>query len=188
MIEVELRSFITTDQYTRLLEYFLKQGDLLDHTRQVTYYLDHDVDTRIQISTNNGKVWQKLGKMHDSARIEHEVLMTKADAKIMLTIFRNLGFEYKVAWYRERRTFKINSVDVALDDTVGYGKIVELEILCDENQVESSNLALASMMRSLGIEPTDKRIFDEAFVDYLKNWRDRTAHLNSDWINDADLH
>jgi predicted adenylyl cyclase CyaB len=183
MIEVELRSFITSDQYSNLLQRFLKEGRLVEHTRQITYYLEHHIDTRIQVSTKGGRVWQKLGKMHDAARREYEVEMSRTDAETMLTLFRNLDFDFKVIWYRERQAFEVNGISVALDDTIGYGKILEVEIMCEESREEISRSKLLEQLHTLGVDLTDKEIFDTAFAEYLQTWRNRTAHLSTDWID-----
>jgi predicted adenylyl cyclase CyaB len=183
MIEVELRTFVSAEQFEELRRFLSSQGRQLEHVRQITHYLDHPVDTRIQLSTEDGRLWQKLGKMHDKARQELEVTMPKQNAETILGIFRNLGFAVKVTWYRERRAYRINEITVSLDDTIGYGRILEAEILCADEEADSSYIRLKSFFRTLGLTPSDGKEFDQAFAVYLETWNEKTAHLDDKWIN-----
>jgi predicted adenylyl cyclase CyaB len=182
MIEVELRTFISEQQFNQLLQHLLSTGDELEHTRQITHYLNHPTDTRVQISTEGGRVWQKLGKMHERSRQELEVLMSKINAEIMLDIFHNLGFSMKVSWYRERRAYQIGEMTVSLDNTIGYGRILEAEIRCAESEIDTSHNKLQAFFGSLGLKPGTKEEFDAAFTDYLRTWREKTSHLDNNWI------
>lgn len=184
MIEVELRAFITSQQYDCLLQYLLKEGEEVEHTRQITYYLDHGVDTRVQIFGDGGRVWQKLGKMHQSARKEYEIIMSRSDARKMLEIFHNLDFNVRVCWFRERRKFNVGKIAVALDNTIGYGRILEAEISCEEGEVELNRQVLLDFLNKLDITPTNKQTMDMAFSDYLRTWREKTVGLHESWVDE----
>ncbi|MFZ5364981.1 MAG: hypothetical protein ACOZBH_02145 [Patescibacteria group bacterium] len=47
-IEVEIRSFISKEQYDRLLEFFKQNAELVKKDYQETFYFDCDQDLRIQ--------------------------------------------------------------------------------------------------------------------------------------------
>ena len=185
-MEVELRAFIDANQYGDLLQRLRREGVETEHTRQITHYLETEVDTRIQFSTTGGRVWQKLGRMHDTARKELEVITSTADAKVLLQIFLNLGYDIKVTWYRERRTFRVSELQVMLDDTVGYGQIIEVEVLSEESAVEANRQRLRDYLTVLGIEPTCREIFDNAYSEYLRSWRSKTATLGNHWIEEIE--
>ncbi len=118
MLEVELRALLSDHDFERIRT----QLGTAQPIRQITYYLDSPVDTRIQLSSHGGKVWQKLGKIHEDAREEVEVPLSSENAKRMLHLFQNMGFAIKVAWFRERRSYVRDGITIALDNTVGYGK------------------------------------------------------------------
>ena len=179
MIEVELRAFIDSTTYNRLLGAF---GFAKEHMRQVTYYLDTNVDTRIQVSTQGGRLWQKLGKMHADAREEYELVLTQAEARTMRALFANLGFGVKVAWFRERSLFQLDDIVWTVDDTIGYGKIVEAELLVDESEVEEARARLKDAFAKLGIAIPEKVVFDEAYKQYLLTWETLTQGLDETWV------
>ena len=184
MIEVEMRSFLTDGTYHTLLRQFRVDGHDVCPVRQITYYLDSGVDTRVQISRNSGKLWQKLGKMHDAMRTEFEVALSRKDAKELLQIMENLGFAVKVVWYRERVEFNIGQLTVSLDHTIGYGRILEVEILCEESEANGSRDLLSKFLTEIGIAQSSKEEFDTAYRRYLLEWRSRTAGLSESWLDE----
>ncbi|MFQ6010273.1 MAG: hypothetical protein ACE5J7_04105, partial [Candidatus Aenigmatarchaeota archaeon] len=64
-IEVELRSFISKEQYERLLEFFRQNAKLVKEDYQETYYFDTEEDLRIQRSRSFSKIWLKKGRIPD---------------------------------------------------------------------------------------------------------------------------
>lgn len=185
MIEVELRCFIDQGLYEDLRERLLASGKLLEDTRQITYYLHHAVDTRIQLSKSGGRVWQKLGKMHDNARREIDVKMSRSDAEMMLEIFRNLDFKLKVSWFRHRMVFDVEGISVSLDNTIGYGRILEVETVTEDQDTSAVEERLLCFLSALGLKPSSKEAFTKAYDEYLASWTQRTAMLSSNWIDES---
>ena len=72
MKEIEVRSFISAEVYSACRRILDAQATLVESTRQITHYLDSEVDTRIQLSTSGGRMWQKKGKMHDPSKSSQE--------------------------------------------------------------------------------------------------------------------
>lgn len=59
-----------------------------------------------------------------------------------------------------------------LDDTVGYGKILELEKLVEEGDESKAHEELLNEMKIFEIsEPTSKEEFNEKFEYYKRNWK-----------------
>lgn len=185
MIEVELRCFIDEPTYDNLKQRLFSTGKLCEDTRQITHYLQHTVDTRIQFSKNGGRVWQKLGKMHDNARREIDVKMSRSDAEMMFDIFKNLDFQLKVSWYRHRMAFNVDGITVALDNTIGYGRILEVETICDGDNTATEKARLLHFLSNFGLKPSPKEAFNRAFEEYLASWKERTADLSSSWIDES---
>ena len=70
-----------------------------------------------------------------------------------------------------------------MDNTIGYGKILEVEILCNEKEVEDSKKIIQNFFKELGVDISNKEIFNESFKLYLENWRILTKGLDENWIN-----
>ena len=78
-VEVELRSFISEEQYHELLTFFNKEAQFLNQDYQETYYFDAKEDLRIQKNNFFSKIWMKKGKVHDEMREELEIKFPKED-------------------------------------------------------------------------------------------------------------
>ncbi|MBI4017406.1 MAG: CYTH domain-containing protein [Candidatus Aenigmarchaeota archaeon] len=168
-IEVEVRAFITKEQYDALFKRF---GNASNEDEQVTYYFNGPVDLRIQQNRSYSKIWLKKGALHSDAREEVEVHVAREDFGKLEALFRALGYEIAIKWFRTRNEFTYDGATVTLDYTKGYGYILELEkIVNAESDVEKTKRELIEKMRSLGITPTPKEEFDRAYAAYKQNWR-----------------
>jgi adenylate cyclase class IV len=75
-------------------------------------------------------------------------------------------------WKRKRLVFLWEGIKVFLDETKGYGKIIELEKITDKKNKEKVYAKLKSKLKSLGIKKiTPKEIFEQRFKSYLKKWK-----------------
>jgi uncharacterized protein YjbK len=77
--EVEVRSFISNEEYERLLGVMERGAEFLGEDEQTTYYLSGEQDLRIQKGSSHAKVWMKSGKIHDRYRQEVEVKFKRED-------------------------------------------------------------------------------------------------------------
>ena len=131
-IEVEIRSFISEEEYERLMKFFKENSEFLVEDDQITLYFSGNEDIRIQKSKKFAKVWMKRGKIHDEHREEIEVKFKTEEFDKMLKIFTYLGYEIEIKWIRKRNSFKWDDIDVMIDHTQGYGYIIELEKISNE--------------------------------------------------------
>ena len=171
MVEVELRSFVTDDEYDRLLGFFSFNAKDLGEDEQVTFYFDAPQDVRIQLNSQYAKLWLKGGKIHDERREEIEVRFARGDFEKMEKLFAALGYGVKIKWFRKRHSFDWNGIAVALDDTKGYGKILELESLVAPEESQAALEHLKGKMSELNIAITPREVFDRRFKDYEADWR-----------------
>lgn len=171
MIEVEIRSFISKEKYDELLEFFKREGEFLGEDFQETYYFDAKEDLRIQRNNFFSKIWMKKGKIHDEGREEIEIRFDRNDFEKLERIFLALGFSVSVKWFRTRHAFKWQGIDVAVDFTKGYGYIIELEKMADEDGKEKTLELLKRKLNLLGIPLTPKEEFDKKFQYYKENWK-----------------
>jgi len=170
MIEVEIRSFLTDEEYSKLLNFFKKNGNFLDEDFQITVYFSGDNDLRVQKTKNYSKLWLKTGKIHDVYREEIEVLFKREDFEKLVRILKILGFNAEIVWLRKRLKFEWDGIKVYLDDTKGYGKIIELELHTEKEERNSKEILL-KRLKELGINLTPRETFEKKFLWYKKNWR-----------------
>lgn len=173
-IEAEARSFISKEEYEKLLEFFKKNSQFIKEDYQETFYFDSVQDLRIQKNNFFSKIWLKKGKIHDESREEIEIRFNKDDFQKLEQLFLTLGFNVKIKWFRKRFEFKWFDINVCLDYTKGYGYIVELEKMCSETDKETSYKYLKDKLTSLNIKISSKEEFNNKFQFYEKNWKTLT--------------
>ena len=86
-IEVEIRSFISSEKYEELIEFFKENAEFINDDYQETYYFDAEQDLRIQRNNNYSKIWLKKGKLHDEQREEIEIKFNKEDFEMLERLF-----------------------------------------------------------------------------------------------------
>ena len=173
-IEVEIRSFISKEEYEKLLKFFKEKSKLIKEDYQESFYFDCDQDLRIQKNNFYSKVWMKKGKLHDDSREEIEIRFDKDDFEKLEKLFVSLGFNIEIKWLRKRLEFEWEDIVVCLDDTKGYGYIIELEKMSSEENKEEELKSLKQKLESLNIEITPKKEFEDKFDYYKKNWKSLT--------------
>jgi adenylate cyclase class 2 len=170
-IEVEIRTFISPSQYQNLIKKLKKIAKFKGEINEETVYCGSE---RLRIRKNDKASYLilKSGKIHQDFRGEIEIKFKKEDFEKMKEILERIGFPVVAIWKRKRLVFDWKGIKIFLDDTKGYGKILELEkITCEKNK-ERAFLDLKSKLLSLGIKKiTPKEVFDKKFKDYLKNWK-----------------
>lgn len=171
-IEVEIRSFISQEQYEKLINHFTTQGTFLSEDEQVTHYFDSEQDLRIQKNKFYSKVWMKKGKIHDDSREEIEIKLPVADFEKLENLFLSLGYAISIKWFRQRHSFKWKDIDVAVDCTKGYGYILELEQMATAEEKEKVLQFLKEKLAQLGIAQTSKEEFDTKYAHYKENWKE----------------
>ena len=172
VIEVEVRSFIDEEEFNKLLEFFRKNAKFLKDDFQVTVYFSGDKDLRVQKNRFFSKLWLKKGKIHDDVREEIEVEFKREEFGKLLEILNELGLKVEIVWLRKRKEFQWNGIKVYLDDTEGYGKIIEIETYVEkENETEKKRDELISKLRSLGIKISERNEFEKKFEWYKRNWK-----------------
>jgi predicted adenylyl cyclase CyaB len=170
-IEVELRSFIPEEKFNALFAYFRKEADYLGIDNQETWYFDALQDLRIQKNDAYAKIWIKKGKMHDECREEVEIKFDRKDFGKLDALFSSLGYGVSIKWFRTRHSFLWEGVSVTLDDTRGYGRILELERLVEEAEKDAALTDLKEKIAALGVAITSREEFDRRFREYEERWK-----------------
>jgi predicted adenylyl cyclase CyaB len=170
-IEVEVRSFISEQKYNELINFFKSLNLPFTEDFQDTYYFDKRGDLRIYKTKNHSLVLFKKGKLHDFAREEIEVKFKREDFENLEKLFTAIGFGVKIKWLRKRIEFKWQEINVCLDNTKGYGHIIELEIMSNEENKDQNLEILKQKLQELNISLTPRGEFDKKYDYYLKNWQ-----------------
>jgi predicted adenylyl cyclase CyaB len=170
-VEVEIRTFISPSQYQSLMKKLRKIAKFKDEINEETIYCGSE-NLRIRKNDEASYLILKSGRIHQNFRGEIEIKFKREDFEKMKEILERIGFPVIAIWKRKRLAFDWNGTKVFLDDTKGYGKIIELEKITNEKNKEKAFSDLKSKLLNLGIKKiTPKNFFDKKFKNYLKNWK-----------------
>lgn len=172
LVEAEIRSFLSKEDYLRLLQRFQNEAERLQpRSTQETLYLHGKEDLRIQRTEIDGsppeaKLILKEGKLHDTARGEHEVFFDVHQFEQLIALFTAMHHPVELAWHRIRYTFRWQGTIITLDDTRDYGYVIELERKGSPEAAEPALQAMRIQLTELGIEETPRATFDRAYASY----------------------
>ena len=113
--------------------------------------------------------------MHADSREEIEIPLEKKQFANAEKLFLELGYKIEIKWFRKRNTFSWKNLKVMLDETKGYGFIIELEKLCSVEKKDATVKMLKTKMQELNIKETTKQEFNKKFEYYKNNWKKLTA-------------
>lgn len=171
-IEVEARSFISDEQYGNIKNILDRDFEFIKELWETTIYFSGEKDLRMRKNETEAFVILKEGKIHDDFRKEFEVKIDKDDFDDMIGVFRSLGYEIEIEWQRNRLEYKKADAKILLDDTKGYGKILEIEKMAAEGTEDETYSEIRKYMNKFGIEKiTSKEEFNEKFAYYKKHWK-----------------
>ncbi|MGY4884504.1 MAG: CYTH domain-containing protein [Nanobdellota archaeon] len=170
-IEVEIRSFITREQYEELLKFFSENAEFIDQDYQETFYFDENSNLRIQRNNSGAKLWHKSGNVHDEFMEEIEIPIKRDDFEMLEKFLNKLGHTVKIKWLRKRNQFDWNGIKVCVDYTKSYAYILELEKMSSEDNKERVLNELKEKLKELKIALTPKNEFEKKYNYYKKNWR-----------------
>ena len=169
-IEIEIRSFISPAQYKNLEKKLNKVSKFLKEIKEETIYCGKE-NLRLRRDENSSYLIFKSGKIHDNFKDEIKIKFKRNDFENLKEIFARLGFNISIMWFRKRKVYDWRGIKVFLDDTEGYGRIIELEKFGKEKEKESIRKKLEKKLKSLGIEITAREEFDKKFNYYKNNWQ-----------------
>jgi predicted adenylyl cyclase CyaB len=171
-IEVEVRSFIDEAQFSTIKEKLDQSAEFVKALEEVTVYFSGEKDLRMRRSGDEASVILKEGKIHDDYRREFEIGIKYEDFDSMTKLFDSLGYAVEIEWYRKRLEYKRDEVKLLLDETKGYGRILELEKMVEEGGETAAHAELTHTLQEFGItDPTSKEEFDKRYEYYKQNWK-----------------
>jgi adenylate cyclase class IV len=82
-----------------------------------------------------------------------------------------MGYEILIKWFRKRKEYKWNEINVFLDYTKGYGHVIELEIVSPPGKEEENLTLLREKFKFLGISENSEEEFNKKYNHYKANWK-----------------
>ena len=170
-IEVEVRSFIDNKQYSEILSKLQKNARFIKETDEETIYFSGKKDLRLRRNREEAFLILKEGKIHDDYRKEFEVKFNVSDFNNMKDLLKSLGCKIEIKWFRKRLKFQQDDIKILLDNTKGYGKIIELEKMVNTGKEKNAYQELKNKLKSFNVKITPKEEFNKAFEYYKNNWK-----------------
>ncbi|MFH1456256.1 MAG: hypothetical protein ABIF40_04890 [archaeon] len=169
-IENEVRGLISRNKYQDFLKLFSREGELVKVDEQLTYYFKGDQELRIQQNLSHAFVQVKIGGINSEQKQKITVRYAHEQFPELKLLFLNLGYEINSVWKRKRHEFRWGGVKVTLNDTLGYGCLIDMEVMSQEQNPEIVN-ELKNKFCSLGIEPTTQEVMDDKFEWFQRHWK-----------------
>jgi len=172
MIEAELKFKVDN---LRDIERKVKDmgGELIKSTYDIDKYFAHpnrnfsetDESFRIRTELNNDvkkyHLTYKGPKLLDAklgkSREEYEMVFEDSNGSrdnflAMNNILAGLGFEKSGGVEKSRKTYKLDGIEICIDDVLGLGEFVELEIKCEVDGVELAVKQMRELAVKLGLK------------------------------------
>lgn len=171
-IEVEARTFLSEGQYDSVRKILEEGFEFERELKEITVYFSGKKDLRLRQNGSEAYLILKEGKIHDDFRKEFEIRIDRNDFDSMKELLQSLGYEVEIEWHRSRLAYKGNGLEILLDDTEGYGKILELEKMAPEGRESEIHDELVEEMKRFGIlAMTPREEFDRRYEYYKQNWK-----------------
>jgi len=174
IFEVEVRTFLSEKQYSDLKKRLVNVAEFLEEIGDETLYFStiEGKDLRLRRDDRRSYLILKEGFIHDDSREEIEIAFKAEEFDKMKHLLQSLGFSINCVWFRKRLVYSLGDIKIYLDDTKGYGKIIELEKLTNKQNQEKTHRYLKDKLEFLGIKKiTTKEEFNKKFEYYKKNWK-----------------
>jgi len=169
-IENEVRGLISPDKYQDLIHFFSREGELTKVDEQLTCYFKGEQELRIQQNDSHAFAQVKIGGINNEQKQKITVRYTREQFPELQALFRGLGYEVDSVWKRKRHEFQWGGVKVTVNDTFGYGCLIDMEVMSQEQNPDIVK-DLKIKFRSLGIEPTTQEVMDNKFEWYQRHWK-----------------
>lgn len=150
-VEVELRAPISRSDKLKFDD-FNYVGSY--HELDTYYEIDRSWVSRIRKRTNEYYLTFKSSKRFgEGSWNEVEFPITKSLAVRADRFFLENGFSIKAVIDKKRKSFRKGRFELNIDVIKGLGKFIEIELLSDRGEVDSSKKKIEMLMSKVGINP-----------------------------------
>lgn len=168
MKEIEIRSKLNKEKYLELLNYLKQKDPNFIIEKHLTYQSQGEKDIRIKlVNEKYYLITIKDGKMGDLSRNEKEF-------KIPLNKFKetikSINEDKFTKWENLRHKFKIDEINIDLDDKKEFGYYIEFEKIC-KNSIDENNIIqeLKKIMKTFNLEELSKKRLLNLVKNYIKH-------------------
>ena len=177
--EVELKFAVhDPEHFSRMVESL--GGEWGQPMFQVDRYFNHpsrdfartDEAFRIRSVSDQNYVTYKGPKIDRTTKTRQEIELPLASGAAAADAFRHmleaLGFHFVAAVHKQRKSANVHwaqqNVEIVLDHVDEVGVYAELEITCEQAEVESAKQVLASLTKRLELKTTERRSYLELLL------------------------
>lgn len=126
-----------------------------------------DGDVRIVLKASIGDDSSENGVM----RMEVDATVPGVSLDELDQEVRDSGYTYQAKWSRAREEYRVNGVDVCLDQNAGYGFLAEFEkVVEDVEESEGARAQIDALMEQLGVVELAQDRLERMFAHYNQNW------------------
>ncbi|HKM20278.1 MAG TPA: CYTH domain-containing protein [Candidatus Dojkabacteria bacterium] len=156
-IEVEYRSICSEEDYNRIMNFLLENGeDLGEDDKDSSFYI---LDKKLlkvvkNISKNSAKISLKLQEVGDgSGQEEFEYEIPIESVETAKEVFKHLGFTERIDSYQKRHNFIYKGIEFAVKYSKDWSYHIEMEILIDsEDERAEAERKIEDVAKELGIK------------------------------------
>lgn len=162
MIEVELRGFLSKNQYLELSSRLKAEADNFEDDDKYAHFFKYEngilkiVD---EVSKNQKKISLKVGN-ELSINGLHEVevyLKDQDDFNLSLEMFKLLGFETESEIHQKRTNYMYKDTVISLKYTESWSYHFEIEkVVAEESDVNEAKRQIKDVCKELGITPLNE--------------------------------
>ena len=169
-IEIEYRSILSEEDYNRVMNFLLENGeDLGEDDKDSSFYI---LDKKLlkvvkNISKNSAKISLKLQEVGDgSGQEEFEYDIPIESVETAKEVFKHLGFKERIDSYQKRHNFIYKGIEFAVKYSKDWSYHIEMEILTDsEDERAEAERKIEDVAKELGIklmtDEEQKRLVEE---------------------------
>jgi adenylate cyclase class IV len=109
------------------------------------------------------------GNLRKEIELETDLSLSALD-----NLLKEQGLTYASKWSRERETYvnlDLSKPTICLDKNAGYGRLLEVEKLVQEEEIEATKPLLYATLSSLELEELDSELLSNMFAFYEANWK-----------------
>jgi adenylate cyclase class 2 len=148
---------------------------------QIDHYYAHpardfaatDEALRTRRTDQSNYITYKGPKVDKTTKTRHEIELPlsprEADIAAMEGLLEALGFTPVGEVCKSRRTAIVpwqgRRIEVALDDVIDLGTFIELELVGEEQDIESAKASIASLARELGLSDSQRKSYLELLLE-----------------------
>lgn len=174
-IEVEIRGFLSKDDYERVSKILIQNGKktaekrrtLIDYSTFLPGGIrDRKKDIRIRETNGVPEIVVKIGAWgDDESRKEFSFMGQEGQFETLIEIFGHLGYEKGIRAIRNTQAFDYREVEIALVEVPGHSYYFEAEKMVEEvDSVELAKKEILEVIAELGLS----KMSQEEFFSYIE--------------------